>query len=104
MELITPLGPAVHYGTYNANPLVMEAGLACLTKVLTKDKYKEMDRLGARYAEGLKSILTRLDFPAVVTSEGPLGGIQFVPEIPHTYRQANKGSKNSGVNTGMECW
>ncbi len=93
MEMITPLGPAVHYGTYNANPLVMEAGLACLTKVLTKDKYVEMDRLGAKYAEGLKGILTRLDFPAVVTSEGPLGGIQFVPEIPHTYRQANKSNK-----------
>ena len=93
MQMITPLGPAVHFGTYNANPLVMEAGLACLTKVLTKDKYKEMDRLGAKYAEGLKGILTRLDFPAVVTSEGPLGGIQFVPEIPHTYRQANKSDK-----------
>jgi len=93
MEMITPLGPAVHFGTYNANPLVMEAGLACLTKVLTKDKYKGMDQLGAKYAEGLKGILTRLDFPAVVTSEGPLGGIQFVPEIPHTYRQANKSNK-----------
>jgi len=93
MEMITPLGPAVHYGTYNANPLVMEAGLACLTKVLTKDKYAEMDKLGAKYAEGLSGILTRLDFPAVVTSEGPLGGIQFVPEIPHTYRQANKSNK-----------
>lgn len=93
MEMITPLGPAVHYGTYNANPLVMEAGLACLTKVLTKDKYVEMDRLGDKYAEGLRNILTRLDFPAVVTCEGPLGGIQFVPEVPHTYRQANKCDK-----------
>ena len=93
MELITPLGPAVHFGTYNANPLTTAAGLACLTKVLTKDKYTELDRLGAKYADGLKEIIERLGLPACVTHEGPLGGIQFVPEIPHTYRQANQCNK-----------
>jgi glutamate-1-semialdehyde 2,1-aminomutase len=93
MQMVTPLGPAVHFGTYNANPLSTAAGLACLKKVLTKEKYKEMDRLGAKYAEGLKGIISRLGLPACVTHEGPLGGIQFVPEIPHTYRQANQGSK-----------
>ncbi|MBN2050907.1 MAG: hypothetical protein JW760_10715, partial [Spirochaetales bacterium] len=35
----------------------------------------------------------RIGLPASVTSEGPLGGIQFVPEKPHTYRQANKCNK-----------
>jgi glutamate-1-semialdehyde 2,1-aminomutase len=90
MEMISPLGPAVHFGTYNANPLVCAAGLACLTKVLTKDAYREMDRLSAKYAAGLREIIGRLGIPACVTIEGPLGGVQFVPEIPHTYRQANK--------------
>jgi glutamate-1-semialdehyde 2,1-aminomutase len=93
MGMITPLGPAVHFGTYNANPLTTSAGLACLTKVLTKEKYKEMDKLGDKYAKGLKDIIKRLGLPACVTHEGPLGGIQFVPEIPHTYRQANQGNK-----------
>ncbi len=93
MNMITPLGPAVHFGTYNANPLTTAAGLACLRKVLTKDTYRKMDRLGNKYAAGLKEIIERLGLPACVTHEGPLGGIQFVPEIPHTYRQANKGNK-----------
>jgi len=93
MEMITPLGPAVHFGTYNANPLTMAAGVACLKHVLTKDKYKEMNRLGNKYAQGLKGIIERLGLPACVTHEGPLGGIQFVPEIPHTYRQANQCNK-----------
>jgi len=93
MEMVTPLGPAVHFGTYNANPLTTSAGLACLTRVLTKEKYKEMDKLGDKYAKGLKEIIKRLGLPACVTHEGPLGGIQFVPEIPHTYRQANRGNK-----------
>ena len=93
MELITPLGPAVHFGTYNANPLTTTAGLTCLKDVLTDEKYREMDRLGDKYAAGLEEIINRLGFPASVTHEGPLGGIQFVPEKPHTYREANQCDK-----------
>jgi glutamate-1-semialdehyde 2,1-aminomutase len=93
MNLISPLGPVVHFGTYNANPLTTFAGLTCLKKVLTKDKYKELDRLGERYAIGLEKIIQHLGIPASVTHEGPLGGIQFVPEKPHTFRQANKGNR-----------
>lgn len=93
MEHITPLGPAVHFGTYNANPLSISAGLACLKNVLTKEKYDEMNKLGDKYAAGLKDIIKRQGLPACVTHEGPLGGIQFVPDIPHTYRQANKSNK-----------
>ncbi|NOY09637.1 MAG: aminotransferase class III-fold pyridoxal phosphate-dependent enzyme [Spirochaetes bacterium] len=94
MELITPLGPAVHFGTYNANPLTTTAGLTCLKEVLTTEKYKEMDELGEKYASGLEEIISRLNFPASVTHEGPLGGIQFVPEKPHTYREANQCNKD----------
>jgi glutamate-1-semialdehyde 2,1-aminomutase len=93
MGMISPLGGAVHFGTYNANPLTTTAGLACLKKVLVKEKYKEMDRLGDTYAKGLKEIIGRIGLPACVTHEGPLGGIQFVPEVPHTYRQANQCNK-----------
>lgn len=93
MNHISPLGRTLHFGTYNANPLTTSAGLACLTKVLTKEKYKEMDRLGEKYAAGLEKIVNRLGLPASVTHEGPLGGIQFVPEKPHTYRQANQCNK-----------
>lgn len=90
MKLLAPLGPISHTGTYNANPLTTVAGLTCLTKVLTKDIYKKVDRLGDKYATGLEEIINRLGLPACVTHEGPLGGIQFVPEKPHTYRQANQ--------------
>jgi glutamate-1-semialdehyde 2,1-aminomutase len=93
MGMISPLGGAVHFGTYNANPLTTTAGLACLKKVLVKEKYKEMDRLGNTYAKGLKEIIGRIGLHACVTHEGPLGGIQFVPEVPHTYRQANQCNK-----------
>ena len=90
MSQITPLGPAFHSGTYSHNPLTAAAGLACLKKVLTREATDRIARLGDNYAQGLESIITGLDLPACVTHEGPLGGIQFVPEKPHTYRQANQ--------------
>jgi glutamate-1-semialdehyde 2,1-aminomutase len=93
MNLISPLGPAVHFGTYNANPLTAAAGLACLQKVMTEEATAAIRQLGDKYAAGLKDIISRLGLPACVTHEGPLGGIQFVPEVPHTYRQANQSNK-----------
>jgi glutamate-1-semialdehyde 2,1-aminomutase len=93
MGMISPLGAAVHFGTYNANPLTTAAGLACLSEVLTKDVYGKLDRLGEKFATGLEQIIERLGLPACVTSEGPLGGIQFVADEPHNYRQANRGNK-----------
>ena len=93
MSQITPLGPAFHSGTYCANPLTTAAGLACLTEVLTGEAYQQINRLGDVYVQGLEAIIERLGLPACVTQEGPLGGIQFIPQKPHTYRQANQGHK-----------
>ncbi|MEE8479857.1 MAG: glutamate-1-semialdehyde 2,1-aminomutase [Desulfobacterales bacterium] len=93
MQHINPLGGAYHAGTYSHNPLTAAAGLACLKKVLTRETTERIRKLGDKYAAGLEEIITGLDLPASVTHEGPLGGIQFVPEKPHTYRQANNCNK-----------
>jgi glutamate-1-semialdehyde 2,1-aminomutase len=89
MEQISPLGPCIHFGTYNANPLGMAAGLACLTKVLTDDAYKEMTRLATRLAEGQREILRDLGATACVTQITTLGGILFgVADQPRNFREA----------------
>lgn len=89
MEQISPLGPCIHFGTYNANPLGMAAGLACLTKVLTDDAYKEMTRLATRLADGQREILRGLGATACVTQITTLGGILFgVGEQPRNFREA----------------
>jgi len=93
MSLISPLGHVFHAGTYGHNPLSMTAGLACLKQVLTKEATERIRVLGEKYASGLEEIINTLEFPASVTHEGPLGGIQFVTEKPHTYRQANQCDK-----------
>ncbi len=88
MEMVTPLGPMVHFGTYNANPLGMAAGLACLTKVMTTDRYAEMTRLGTKLADGQRKIIADLGIPACVTQVTTLGGILFHPEEPENFRDA----------------
>ena len=60
---------------------------------MTREATDRIRELGEKYAAGLVGMINRLGLSASVTHEGPLGGIQFVPEKPHTYRQANQGDK-----------
>ncbi len=91
MEQISPLGPAVHFGTYNANPLGMAAGLACLTKVMTDDRYKEMTRLATRMADGMRQATREAGVSAHVVQLETLGGIFFgLEEQPNNFREASK--------------
>jgi glutamate-1-semialdehyde 2,1-aminomutase len=91
MEQVSPLGPMVHFGTYNANPLGMAAGLACLTKVMTDDTYKEMTRLATRLADGQREIVKELGIPAFVVQVQTLGGIFLgLTRQPRNFREAAK--------------
>jgi glutamate-1-semialdehyde 2,1-aminomutase len=89
MEQISPSGPTIHFGTYNANPLGMAAGLACLTKVMTDDAYKEMTRLTTRLTDGMREVLSERGMPAHVVQVTTLGGIFFgLEEQPRNFREA----------------
>jgi glutamate-1-semialdehyde 2,1-aminomutase len=91
MEEVTPLGGMVHFGTYNANPLAMAAGLACLTKVMTEDAYKEMTRLTTRLTDGMRDVLKERSVPAYVSQVNTLGGIFFgLGAQPRNFREAAK--------------
>jgi len=88
MEQISPLGSTVHFGTYNANPLGMAAGLACLTKVMTGETYERLEHLATRLADGQRKIIADLGIPACVTQVATLGGILFTPQEPKNFREA----------------
>lgn len=89
MELVSPLGPMIHFGTYNANPLGMAAGLACLTRVMTDDAYKEMTRLATMLADGQRTIVADLGIRAHVVQVQTLGGIFFgIDGQPRNFREA----------------
>lgn len=100
MELVSPLGPAVHFGTYNANPLGMAAGLACLTKVMTDETYARMETLATRLADGQRKIIADVGLPACVTQVATLGGILFTPSEPTSFREAAR----CDVSRWWEYW
>jgi glutamate-1-semialdehyde 2,1-aminomutase len=72
-------------GTYNGNPLSMAAASASLRQVLTPGAYDELERLGARMADGVERAIEAAGAPAAVVSLGSKGCVRWVgdPELWH---------------------
>jgi glutamate-1-semialdehyde 2,1-aminomutase len=89
----------MHAGTYNANPVVVAAGLAALRDVLTPDKYSDMRAMSDRLADGYREILSTAGVPAMVTNAGVNGAVTFGLESVANYREWTK------MNTTMwQCF
>jgi glutamate-1-semialdehyde 2,1-aminomutase len=73
-------------GTFNGNPLVAAAGLACLTEVLTPDAYVRFEELVARLAAGCQAAIDANGIPAHTVSLAAKGCVSFRPERSHNYR------------------
>jgi glutamate-1-semialdehyde 2,1-aminomutase len=78
MERFTPLGNVFQAGTLSGNPLAMAAGCATL-RVLrsTPGLYEQLDALGTRLAEGLRTLFTRHGVPHQVAAAGSMFGFFF---------------------------
>jgi glutamate-1-semialdehyde 2,1-aminomutase len=74
-----------HGGTYNANPMTMAAGLACL-KQMTPEAYRHLDALGDRLRDGLRSALTDCDIQGQVRGRGSLAALSFLEQPATSYR------------------
>jgi glutamate-1-semialdehyde 2,1-aminomutase len=64
-------------GTYNGNPLSMAAAIASLRQVLTPAAYDELERLGARMAEGCERAIAESGAGATVVSLGSKGCVRW---------------------------
>jgi glutamate-1-semialdehyde 2,1-aminomutase len=73
-------------GTFNGNPLSMNAALATLTEVLTDDAYAYLGKLGTRLANGCQKALDEAGVPAVTTDLGCKGSITFRDRPLERYR------------------
>ncbi len=93
-SLFSPLGDTVQCGTYNANPISIAASLACLTKVLTADAYKHMERLGAKLKKGMEESIRRYGVRAVVNGIGGMWTVYFLDKVPKNYRDTLTLDKN----------
>jgi len=75
-----------HLGTFNGNPLSMAAGVATLTRVLTRDAYPRLHELAARLTGGCQAVLDEFGLPGYAINVGPKGCVMFTPERVTNYR------------------
>jgi glutamate-1-semialdehyde 2,1-aminomutase len=91
MNMITPVGGAVHYGTYNANSLSVAAGIASLKKVMTPTAYAKMMRLGDELYKGIENAITDTKTRAAIGRCTMMGTIFFgLDQPPKNYREASR--------------
>lgn len=89
----------MHAGTYNANPVVIAAGLATLKDVLTPSSYHDMRAKSDALAKGYRDILGEIGLPAAVTNAGVNGAVTFGLDHVSNYREWSK------MNTEMwQCF
>jgi len=80
-----------HSGTFNANPVTMAAGVACLQE-LTAEEIKRINSLGDRLRQGVDSILAKQGVAGRALGFGSLGQIHLNKERIADYRTAAKGN------------
>lgn len=86
MDLFAPPNPRLtQSGTYNANPLTMAAGLACL-QLLPHEEIRRINQLGARLATGLQNALDEMRIAGKVTGLGSLHTLHFTWDEVRDYR------------------
>lgn len=89
MQCVSPAGPAVHSGTYNAHLTAIAGGLAFLDEIEQPEFYPYLQSLGERLYSGLREIFTRVGLPVWVQGVGARFGLLFgIEEEPTNYREA----------------
>jgi len=75
-----------HLGTFNGNPLSMAAGVAVLTRILTRDVYPQLHAMADRLTAGCQSVVDEFGLPGYAVNAGPKGCVMFTPERVTNYR------------------
>jgi len=87
METCTPVGPAMHSGTYNAHLALVAAARAFLREVSKPGFYHSLNALGERLYVGMREIFERRGVTAWVQGVGCRFGLLFGLESePRNYR------------------
>jgi len=87
METCTPIGPALHSGTYNAHLTLILAAQAFLDVVTADGFYEHLDALGERLYAGIREIMARRGIACWVQGVGARFGLLFgMEDEPRNYR------------------
>ena len=79
-------GTVHQYGTFNGNPLVMEAARATLTEVLVPAAYEQLEAANERLLAGCDEIIERYQLPCYTEGLGAKGCVVFAAEPLREYR------------------
>ena len=91
METCTPVGPALHSGTYNAPLVLVSATGAFLNEVVQPDFYPILLGNAERLYGGMREIMERRGIQAWVQGVGARFGLLFgLEEEPRNYRDIAK--------------
>jgi len=73
-------GRVLHYGTHNANPVLLEVARASVDLLLAQDgaAFPRLDALAERLVDGLREAIAGSDVPAIVQHVGPMLQIFFL--------------------------
>lgn len=72
MRELAPLGGVYQAGTLSGNPLAVAAGLAMLALIREEKPYARLEALGARLAEGLRTVASAAGVPLHVARLGSM--------------------------------
>ena len=75
-----------HLGTFNGNPLSMAAGVAVLTRILTRDVYPRLHAMANRLTAGCQAVVDEFGLAGYAINAGPKGCVMFTPERVTNYR------------------
>ena len=91
METCTPVGPALHSGTYNGHLALAAAARGFLGVVTQPGFYESLTATGERLYAGMRDILARRGIKAWVQGVGARFGLLFgLDEEPRNYRDVAK--------------
>jgi glutamate-1-semialdehyde 2,1-aminomutase len=91
METCTPVGPALHSGTYNGHLVLAAAARGFLGVVTQPGFYESLTATGERLYAGMRDILARRGIKAWVQGVGARFGLLFgLDEEPRNYRDVAK--------------
>jgi len=93
-------GRVLHYGTQNANPLLLRVVRESLG-LLTEETVQRLDALGERLAAGLRETIADARAPALVQNVGPMLQIYFLPS-GHEQVDAIRSYRDFGAHVDRE--
>jgi len=104
METCTPVGPALHSGTYNAH-LALVAPIGAMLREVTKPGfYEHLNALGDRLYAGMREIFERRSIVAWVQGLGCRFGLMFGLEAePRNYREAARQDMDKMAAFHLAC-